>query len=151
MREVPCTKKKKMSARLLFLSALFLGATCSLQVDPSVSTDLLWPIPNNYSVGQDMYSIDPGTFSFVPAGKGGDSDILKQALSRYMKLIFLPPPIVTQLQSRSIKSDLNQLTVTVNSDDESLGLNTMDSCKYVYIHLVLVVKLHNFLTTISLQ
>ena len=119
-----------MSPRILFLSALILGATCTKQVDPSVSTDLLWPIPNNYTVGQDMYSIDSGTFSFVPDGKGGDSDILKEALSRYMKLVFLPPPIVSRLERSNIKSDLNHLTVTVNSDDESLGLNTNDGCKY---------------------
>lgn len=112
------------------LMLAFLGGCSSVQVDPSMSTDLLWPIPNDHTVGQDMYSIDSASFTFIPAGKGGSSELLKEALSRYMKLIFLPPPIVLQQRS-SAKSELSHLTVTVNSDDESLGLDTKDNCKFV--------------------
>lgn len=74
-----------------------------------------------------MFSMDPGTFSFVPDGKGGDTPILLSALSRYMHLIFLPPPVV--LRQSQVVSELSHLLVTVASDDVSLGLDTNDNCK----------------------
>ncbi|XP_064391207.1 beta-hexosaminidase subunit alpha-like [Halichondria panicea] len=107
-------------------SILLIAALCGAATsDPSTSTDLLWPLPNGNTVGSDMYSLDSKTFMFVPAGKGGSSDVLKEALERYMKLIFLPSPVPAL--ASSITAPMDKLTVTVDSSDETLALNTDNS------------------------
>lgn len=93
--------------------------------DPSTSTDLLWPLPNNNSVGTDIYSLDK-SFMFVATGEGASSDILKEAIDRYMKLIFLPPPIAAVVST--VTGPLAKLTVSVASNDETLALETDNSC-----------------------
>ncbi len=117
-----------MSAMFSY-SILLIAALCGAATsDPSTSTDLLWPLPNGNTVGSDMYSLDSKTFMFVPAGKGGSSDVLKEALERYMKLIFLPSPVPAL--ASSITAPMDKLTVTVDSSDETLALNTDNSCTF---------------------
>ncbi len=111
---------------ILLIAALCGGASS----DPNTSTDLLWPLPNGNTVGSDMYSLDNNTFMFVPAGEGGSSDILKEAMERYMKLIFLPPPVPALVSS--ISAPLDKLTITVDSSDETLALDTDNSCTFKY-------------------
>ena len=102
----------------------------------SSGTDTLWPLPNNNAVGTDMYTVDPKQFMFSPAGAGAGSDILKDAMARYMKLIFLPPPM--QSIEAKVSGALEKLTITVDSADETLQLDTNNSCMcaltdYLYI------------------
>ncbi len=107
---------------ILLVAALLGGATS----DPSTSTDLLWPLPNDNTVGADMYSLNSKTFMLSAAGDGASSDILKEAMDRYMKLIFLPPPVPAV--GSFVKAPLDKLTITVASSDESLALDTDNSC-----------------------
>ena len=105
------------------LLVLLLSLIGTAHSDP---TDLLWPLPNNHAVGTDMYTVDPKQFTFSPAGAGAGSDILKDAMARYMKLIFLPPPM--ESIGSSVSGALEKLTITVDSADESLQLDTNNSC-----------------------
>lgn len=114
-----------MLFRDMLLIAALLGGVAS---DPTTSTDLLWPLPNDNTVGSDMYSLDSKTFMFSAAGEGAGSDILKEAMERYMKLIFLPPPVPAV--GSTVKASLDKLTITVASNDETLGLNTDNGCAF---------------------
>ncbi len=119
------SKTETMLSYCVLLIAAFLGGAVS---DPSTSTDLLWPLPNNNSVGSDMYSLDNATFMFTAAGAGAGSDILKEAMDRYMKLIFLPSPVPAV--GSTVKAALDKLTINVASNDEILGLNTDNGCTF---------------------
>ena len=78
------------------LSPIVLLVSFLIETAHSDPTDLLWPLPNNHAVGTDMYTVDPKKFTIYRTGPGahGETDeILVDAIDRYMKLIFLPPPV----------------------------------------------------------
>ena len=121
-----------------FLSFLgLLAAVCPLlpgptvgKVDPSISTQLLWPMPGSVEVGDQAFSIDTTTFEFVPRGANAGSDTLKAAISRYSDIIFKSPvPFYPSAAHVSVARALYNLTVSVSSTDEKLGLGTDESCK----------------------
>ena len=119
-----------MVARFLLLfSACLLPCLAgnARAVDPSISTQLLWPMPSSVDVGDQVFSVDPSTFKFSAASS---SDTLKEAISRYTDLIFkTPAPFYPSAANTSAGSGLSELTIAVSSDDESLGLDTDESCK----------------------
>ena len=124
----------KMARFLSFFTLL--AAACLLpdltagKVDPSISTQLLWPMPNSVEVGDQALSIDSTTFKFVPQGANAGSDTLKAAISRYSDFIFKSPvPFYPSAANVSAAGELNNLTISVSSTDEKLGLGTDESCK----------------------
>ena len=127
-----------MYVRSLFLlTACLLPALAVGAVDPSISTQLLWPTPNSVSVGDMVLSIDSTTFKFTTQGGGLGSDTLKQAIERYTDIIFkTPTPFYPSAANVTATSALSGLTVTVSSSDETLGLNTDESCECRGIFLV---------------
>ena len=99
-------------------------------MDPSISTQLLWPRPSSVDVGDVVFSINPATFKFTVQGGDLRSDILQQAIDRYTDIIFKTPvPFYPSAANVSATQPLSGLTVTVSSGDETLGLNTDESCK----------------------
>ena len=111
---------------VLLVSFLIGTAYC----DP---TDVLWPLPNNHSVGTDMFTIDPKKFSIGRTGAGANGEtgeILVDAIHRYMKLIFLPPLMESVGLSKANSLSLDMLIITVYSDNASLQLDTDNSCMF---------------------
>ena len=116
----------------LFLLAAFVYH--SVAANPSITTDLLWPMPSEVQAGNDVYSLDPSKFAFTANGAGGSSDILKEAFQRYMDLIFKSPtPFYPSVASATPSKELSGLAVTVSSNDETLGLDTDETCKITYV------------------
>ena len=128
-----------MMAGSLSLSCLLAAslAACLLPsptaaVDPSISVDLLWPMPDSVVVSEKVLYLDPATFKFTAAGANAASDTLNQAISRYTDLIFKTPiPFYPSASGVNATSARSGLTVSVSSTDEALGLNTDESCKAV--------------------
>ena len=109
---------------ILVLVALFASALA----DATTTSDLLWPQPSSMKFGSGVYTIDDG-FDFLGAGAGANSDILRAAFSRYQDLIFnTPTPFYPSGGSAAATGKLKNLTVTVSSSNESLGLKTNESC-----------------------
>ena len=106
--------------------------TSATPADTSVTFDLLWPKPSAAQFGSDTYSLNK-TFEFKGAGAGGDSKILAAAFDRYHGLIFnIPTPFYPSGNSSQSSGALGSVTVTVSSDDETLALQTDESCRLIY-------------------
>ena len=110
----------------VLLIALFTVVT-SDTINP---VDYLWPLP--YSVKCDpelQYGLDDATFTFQGSGQGGELTTLTSSFERYRSLIF---PDTTKARSRNDKLDvdmLQMLEVYVVSNDETLALETDESCE----------------------
>ena len=75
--------------------------------------------------------MDPASFKMTAAGANAASDTLKQAIARYSNLIFKSPtPFYPGAANITAAKDLSELTITVSSTDEKLGLDTDESCKH---------------------
>ena len=114
-----------ISAYACLLPCLVAGS-----VDPSISTQLLWPMPSSVHVGNQVFYINATNFKFTPARANAGSNTLKQAISRYSDLIFrTPAPFYPSAANTTAVRALPELTITVSSTDEKLGLNTDESCE----------------------
>ena len=117
---------------MLFVVWLFLyAASGSVQADTSTTADLLWPLPRVAMFGSNVYSLEPVNFDITSTGPGGDADLLKGALVEYLKLIFeTPAPFFPSGgESGGTSGSLPSLVVDVKSEDQTLGLQTDESCK----------------------
>ena len=102
----------------------------SVKADSSTTTDLLWPLPRSVSFGSTVYSLDPETFAFTGTGKGGGDLILKDAFARYIRLMFVTPAPFYPSGGGAPTLTLASLNVDVSSADETLGLDTNETCEY---------------------
>ena len=126
------TPSHSRAMRVLFLVCIFFPCLEWATADSSTTTDLLWPLPRSSKFGNTVYSLNPETFTFVGTGPGGTSDSLKNAFERYTNLIFQTPApfFPSGGSSGAAQQELTSLEVNVMSDNESLGLNTNETCKF---------------------
>ena len=116
-------------SKMLLLACLCILFSNAL-ADSTTTSDLLWPQPSSMTFGSNVYTLDD-RFVFLTAGDGGESDILRGAITRYQKLIFqTPTPFYPSGGSAAATGSLASLTVSVSSNDETLGLKTDESCKW---------------------
>jgi hypothetical protein len=116
---------------LLLFAVYLLPAIIEAKLDPSISTQLLWPMPSSVTVGSQVFSIDPASFKFTPGGTNAASDTLKQAIDRYSDHIFKSPvPFYPSEANTTAAKDMTELTIAVSSTDEKLGLDTDESCEH---------------------
>ena len=114
-------------ARLLFFFLLVLNPLRLVFGDSSITSDLLWPQPSQFSFGTEVYEVDSGNFSFKT---GSTSTLLKSAIDRYYVIIFQSAaPFYPSGGATQPKGPLTGLYITVHSTDESLNLSTDESCK----------------------
>ncbi|KAK1286268.1 Beta-hexosaminidase 1 [Acorus calamus] len=84
------------------------------------SLTYLWPLPTSFSHGVGILSIDPD-LDLNDEGDGGESSIVQEAFQRYKEIIF---------NHRCVKRDrydVTRLTISVESDDETLQLGVDES------------------------
>ena len=107
-----------MQFRFIFIS-LLVGAVATASINPK---ELLWPLPQNCSFSSTPVMVKSSGFKFNGAGAGGQSTILKSAFSRYLNYLF-------DSGNSTGSGAISSLTVTVNSADESLGMDTSEKCE----------------------
>ena len=119
----------------VWLAVLFTAVT-SDTINP---VDYLWPIP--YSVKCDpglQYGIDDATFTFQGSGQGGELPTLTSAFERYRPFI-VPDTMKAKNPNVKLGVDmLEMLEVNVVSNDETLALETDESCEHPNITLLLI-------------
>ena len=94
-------------------------------------------MPSAVAVDELVFSIDPTTFKITTQGAGIGSNILQQAIERYTDIIFKTPvPFYPSAANVTATTPLSGLTITVSDSDETLGLNTDESCECRGIFLV---------------
>ena len=121
-----------MSTNLLRLILLFitLSITSSLSTpSPADSPPYLWPLPAEFSFGNETLSVDP-TVTLIVAGNGGGSLIIRAAFDRYMGIIFKHASGRGSLLSRirflkMVEYDITSLKIVVHSDSEEVKTKTL--------------------------
>ncbi|MED6195294.1 Beta-hexosaminidase 1 [Stylosanthes scabra] len=102
------------------------------------SLTYLWPLPAEFTSGDEVFSVDP-SLELAVAGTGGGSSIVREAFERYRKIIFdhsgsggsvgggrfgfkrvLKESIISEY-------DVSQLKITVHSDNEELQFGVDES------------------------
>ncbi|KAI5659875.1 hypothetical protein M9H77_28668 [Catharanthus roseus] len=88
------------------------------------SLTYLWPLPSQYTYGNQTLTVDPN-LSLVVTGNGGGSVIVKEAFQRYKYIIFTRASKVSR--STAVSYDIQKLSIIVHSDNEELQLGTDES------------------------
>ncbi|XP_062154115.1 beta-hexosaminidase 1 [Alnus glutinosa] len=123
----------KISHVLVLIFAFALRDSQSLRLNsaPEIDDSLtyVWPLPAEFTSGNDTLSVDPG-LSLAVGGNGENSSILRAAFDRYRRIVFKHSEGVSvfdRLRGRRSVYDISKLKVIVNSDSEELQLGVDES------------------------
>lgn len=117
--------------KVIIITPLLIIFISSLSVSTDVDDSLayIWPLPAQFTSGNDTLSVDPALYLSV-SGKGSGSKIVKEAFERYKAIIFKHE--VEGVNShyvfnnfrkrRSWGFDIGTLKIVVHSDNEEVGL-----------------------------
>ncbi|XP_015076565.1 beta-hexosaminidase 1 [Solanum pennellii] len=96
----------------------------SIELDESLT--YLWPLPAQFTSGNDTLTVDPNlTLDFTGNGGGsGGSVVVEEAFERYKKIIFKHG---AKLAKSGEYFDVNRVTVIVHSDNDELQLGVDES------------------------
>ncbi|KAK7340842.1 hypothetical protein VNO77_21556 [Canavalia gladiata] len=104
------------------------SATLKSIIEPTESLTYLWPLPADFTSGDETLSVDPALTLSV-AGNGGGSSILRDAFDRYRGITFKHSSVgfslIRKLRERLVSVsayDIATLKITVHSDNEELQL-----------------------------
>jgi hexosaminidase len=110
-----------MATFFLFLF-VFSHALCFSEAKVKGPITYLWPLPAEFTSGNETLSVDPG-LSLVFGGKGGNSDIVRLAFDRYKAVIFKNSNGVSgldRLRPREPSYDISKVRVVVHSESEEV-------------------------------
>lgn len=85
-----------------------------LNLDLNDTLVYLWPLPKNFSQGDQTLTVDPD-LTLRLRGARGNSLIVSEAFERYKDLVFR-----SQVVLRGVSFDVSTLTVVVESDDDEV-------------------------------
>ncbi|KAJ9545672.1 hypothetical protein OSB04_025379 [Centaurea solstitialis] len=94
--------------------------------DDDSSITYLWPLPSEFTSGNDTLTVDPD-LSLSVSGNGGNSGIVTEAFERYRTIVFKHVGSSKFGGIRTLGYDVSKLTVVVNSSDEELQLGVDES------------------------
>lgn len=109
---------------LIFLSLSIINSSLSSSVDRD-SLPYLWPLPAEFTTGEETLSVDPAV-SLIVAGHGGGSAIVRAAFERYMGMIFKhaygrASSLLARIRFlRVVEYDITSLKIIVHSDSEEV-------------------------------
>ena len=121
--------------RVVWFAVLFTVAVSDI-VNPEL---YLWPIPQSVQCSGDIYAISVN-FAFQGAGPGGELSTLTGAFERYRK--FISPSTLKAPAVDTNVTTLEGLMVDVLSADETLGLETDESCKSCDIAVICLIVVY---------
>ncbi|XP_047951326.1 beta-hexosaminidase 1-like isoform X2 [Salvia hispanica] len=148
----PNTNYLLLAAFLLFSQSVL---TASRNLDPKHLRQLnhvgaddsptyIWPLPSQYTSGNQTLTVNPNLALFT-GGNGGGSRIVSQAFERYKRIIFEHASL--KLPAAGVDYDLSKLTILVHSDDEELQLGVDES----YNLLVAASDAHSVIGEITIE
>ena len=86
------------------------------------SLTYLWPLPEQFTFGEETLSVDPG-LSLVVDGNASGSAIVRAAFDRYKGIIFKQShglSFLRKLREKIYAYDISQLKITVHSASEEV-------------------------------
>ncbi|GFZ14874.1 beta-hexosaminidase 1 [Actinidia rufa] len=115
----------------VFLSIFSLVESRTLGLDsisgPKDSLVYLWPLPSEFTYGNDTLAVDPD-LSLAVGGIGGGSAIVSAAFERYKAIIFKQSSWSSKSRLRAKSAyDINKIRIIVHSDNEELQLGVDES------------------------
>ncbi|XP_054794482.1 beta-hexosaminidase 1-like isoform X1 [Prosopis cineraria] len=114
---------------LALCSSQALAARVKRTPRPKEPLTYIWPLPTQFSFGDDTLSVDPG-LSLTVDGNGGGSDIVRAAFDRYRGIIFKRIDrfsFLRKLKEKISVYDVSTLRITVHSASEELQLGVDES------------------------
>ncbi|CAI9774030.1 unnamed protein product [Fraxinus pennsylvanica] len=93
------------------------------QLNADDSTPYIWPLPSEFSFGNQTLAVDPN-LSLVVSGNGGGSAIVNEAFERYKLIIFKHH---SELSNFGRSYDIEKLNLIVHSANEELQLGVDES------------------------
>ncbi|WVZ06896.1 hypothetical protein V8G54_020242 [Vigna mungo] len=107
------------------------GTPLDITLEQSDETPIyLWPLPAEYTSGNEALDVDPA-LKLTVAGNGGGSAVLRAGFDRYRGIVFkhtglgLGFSFMRKLRERLVSSvsayDVDTLNITVHSDNEEVG------------------------------
>ncbi|GLT50891.1 hypothetical protein SLA2020_243460 [Shorea laevis] len=113
---------------LLFLCiSQIVASGFAFELDESLT--YIWPLPAEFSSGNETLSVDP-SIALTVSGDGGNSVIVSEAFDRYKRVIFKRASgfsIFGKFRGRGSVYDISKLTVIVHSESEELQLGVDES------------------------
>ncbi|CAL5363579.1 unnamed protein product [Camellia sinensis] len=128
----PCSLSSVICIYTVFIisiSALVDARTLGLNsiTEPDDSLVYLWPLPSEFTSGNETLAVDPD-LSLSVGGEGGGSAIVSEAFERYRAIIFKQSSWFSKLKLRGNSAyDISKLKIIVHSDDEEIQLGTDES------------------------
>ncbi|KAL8539050.1 hypothetical protein ACS0TY_000879 [Phlomoides rotata] len=92
--------------------------------DGDDSPTYIWPLPWQYTSGNQTLTVDPNLY-LSTTGNGGNSSIVSEAFERYKRIIFEHTRF--NLPSARVDYDLTKLNILIHSDNEELQLGVDES------------------------
>ncbi|KAL5569146.1 hypothetical protein UlMin_025721 [Ulmus minor] len=127
---------KSLALTFSIFSFFFIFASSPVLCEPfnpasevNASLTYLWPLPSEFSSGDETLSVDPA-LSLAVGGNGGSSAIVRAAFDRYRGIIFKHTTWVSPfdaLRRRRPGYDISTLKIVVHSDSEYLQLGVDES------------------------
>lgn len=114
---------------IISISALVDARTLGLNSISELDDSLvyLWPLPSEFTSGNETLAVDPD-LSLSVGGEGGGSAIVSEAFERYRAIIFKQSSWFSKLKLRGNSAyDISKLKIIVHSDDEEIQLGTDES------------------------
>ncbi|KAL9297429.1 hypothetical protein ACSQ67_023325 [Phaseolus vulgaris] len=97
----------------------------------------LWPLPAEYTAGNQALGVDPA-LKLIVAGNGGGSAVIRAGFERYRGIVFqhtgleLGFSFMRKLRERLVSAvsayDVDTLKITVHSDNEEVHTMRVDDC-----------------------
>ncbi|RVX13722.1 Beta-hexosaminidase 1 [Vitis vinifera] len=117
------------SSSFVFVFTLICALGVSLGFNSTSDLDdslvYLWPLPSEFTFGEDVLAVDPD-LSLAVGGDGGNSDIVREAFLRYRGIIFKHSTRFSKFRGRSMY-DISKIRIIVHSDSEVLQLGVDES------------------------
>ncbi|XP_022863848.1 beta-hexosaminidase 1 [Olea europaea var. sylvestris] len=107
----------------LIIASRNLKHSSNSQLYDDDSITYIWPLPSEFSFGNQTLAVDPN-LSLAVSGHGGGSAIVKEAFERYKLIIFKHH---SKLSKFGVSYDIEKLNVIVHSANEELQLGVDES------------------------
>ncbi|GKU91856.1 hypothetical protein SLEP1_g5670 [Rubroshorea leprosula] len=112
---------------LFFCISQIVAPGFAFELDESLT--FIWPLPAEFSSGNETLSVDP-SITLTVSGNGGNSVVVSEAFDRYKRVIFKRASgfsIFGKFRGRGSVYDISELTVIVHSESEELQLGVDES------------------------
>ncbi|KAL0317217.1 UNVERIFIED_CONTAM: Beta-hexosaminidase 1 [Sesamum angustifolium] len=106
-----------------------------LQLNSGGDGVYIWPLPWQYTSGNETLTVDPN-LSLVTSGNGGGSLIVSEAFDRYKRMIFEHASSVSH--RAGVDYDLTKLSVVVHSGNEEVFQDVRRSCFFCLLFFCLM-------------